>query len=344
MIELIQCFMWFIIIPIILGMIPTHFIKSETNNIIYSLVIGYFILFAILQIISIPMIFAFLTLDTLMYTICAVIGGLCIISIIINFKYIKEYLKNNIENVKKLPLSTIVAIVLIGIQAFALFRYAHIDDDDAFYVATATAAVETNTLYRYTALEGYEELNLPTRYVLSPFPMYTALMSRLTSIHPAILAHTIFPMVFIPLAYCVYTLIANKLFKKDKNSINLFLIILSIISIWGNYSIRSNFSFLLMRIWQGKSILANIMLPSIILMFYNCISEDKNNIWNWIVLIITMTACCLFSEMGLAFAPMILGVISLVLAIRDKKISYLIKSGICCIPCIGYLIVYLFII
>ena len=55
-------------------------------------------------------------------------------------------------------------------------------------------------------------------------------------------------------------------------------ILLSIINIFGNYSIRTNFTFLLFRIWQGKAILANIMLPSIWLMIWNYI----DNIRKWL--------------------------------------------------------------
>ena len=222
MLKLLQGGIWFVIIPIILGMIPTHFIKSEKNNILYSWIMGYFIKFAILQIIAIPMIFADLSLDILLYTFCTLVVLLLIFSIIINRKNLKEFVVGNFIELKKLPITTIAVIIIIGLQAVILGYYTHIDDDDSFYVATATTAVKTNTLYKYTALEGYEYEILPSRYVLSPYPMYNAIISKLINIHPAIVAHTIFPIIFIPLAYCVYALIANKLFKGDKKSVNLF--------------------------------------------------------------------------------------------------------------------------
>ncbi len=342
MLKLIQCIIWLIIIPLILGMIPSYFIKKEKNNILYCFFMGYVIQFAVLQLISIPMIYTYCKLTTVIFVFCSIICILVITAIYINRKNLKDFLKSNFEHIKKLPVSTIFVVLIVLIQISALLIFAHIDEDDSVYVATATTMIHTNTLYEYTALEGYLYEIFPVRYVLAPFPIYTAIISKLTDIHPAIIAHTIFPVIFIMLAYFVYALIGSKLFKNDIKSVNLFLIILSILYIWGNYSIRSNFSFLLMRIWQGKAMLANIWIPAILFIFYDCISDNENKI-AWIFLFITMLSSCLLTQMSLALAPMTLGIISLVFAIREKKISYIIKSGICCLPCITYMIMYLII-
>ena len=94
------------------------------------------------------------------------------------------------------------------------------------------------------------------------------------------------------------------------------------------------------RIWQGKAILANIILPSIWLLFLKCVEENKGII-NWLLLIITMLASCLVSSMGIPLAAITLGGLVVVFLVKDKKVSYLIKSGICVIPNIVYGLMYL---
>lgn len=340
-IKLIMCIILFIIIPEFLGMLISKFFKKE-ENIFFNLILGFIMQFAILEIIAIPMIF-FKSYFLLMAKIWFIIvSSLSLLSLILNLKKFNKIMKNIFNQLKVLPLITIVVLILVGFQTFMLARYAHIDDDDAFYVATATVTIQKGTMYRSCAEDGGYYGGFPTRYVLSPFPLYTAVISHFTNIHPAIIAHTVFPIIFIPLAYILYGIIADKLFNKDKTSVMLFLIILSVVYMFGNYSIRSNFSFLLFRIWQGKALLANILLPFSWIVYLDCI---ENNKWvNWFILFIICLASCLVSSMGIALMPINIGILGLIFTIKNKKITYLIKSIISVIPCISLGIIYLFLI
>ena len=97
-----------------------------------------------------------------------------------------------------------MAGILILFQLVVVVLYAHMDEDDAFYVGTATTAVETDSLYAYNPYTGAAYNVLPSRYILSPFPAFLAVTSRLCGgLHPAIVAHTVFPAVFVFLAYVV---------------------------------------------------------------------------------------------------------------------------------------------
>ena len=69
--------------------------------------------------------------------------------------------------------------------------------------------------------------------------------------------------------------------------------------------------------------------------------EENKGIINWLLLIITMLASCLVSSMGIPLAAITLGGLVVVFLVKDKKVSYLIKSGICVIPNIVYGLMYL---
>lgn len=309
------------IIPELLGLIVTKFLDKEKNNLILAFVIGYLIEFAICQLVAVPLIFIGASFTTLLYIYIGINLILSIVSIVLNVKRLKELFVNNLKSIKEMPkLLTLLVVILVGIQVYALVGYMHLDDDDAFYVGTAVTSVQTNTIYKYSPTTGGEAgEHLDLRYKLGPFPVYYAIMSKIINIHPTIFAHTIMPIVFLPLAYMVIGLLAKYFFNNNKEQIMLFLIFINIMSIWGNYSIRNTFTFLLFRIWQGKSILANIIIPGVWL-FYLIGKEENFKLINYIMMFILILAGCLTTTMGIALPPLSL----MLLIIADeisKKIS-----------------------
>lgn len=344
----------FLIIPTLLGFLITRFLKEYESNVFLAIVLGYLSEFAICQILAIPMIYAKATLTTMLIVYLIITSFLSLVSIILNIKNVKEIIDENIKNIKKFPIGlAIITIVFIGIQIYGFIGYAHIDDDDAFYVGTATVAVQTDTLYRYSATTGEEQSgdHLSSRYRLAPFPVFTALVSKILEIHPAIIAHTVLPVIFIPIVYIIYGLIANELFKSDKKNVFLFLIIMSILHIWGNYSIRTNFTFLLFRIWQGKSVLANMIIPAIIL-FFIMAEKYEFKFVNCLILLITILAGNFTTTMGIGLTPIVLMLLSVTYEIfkinykdiknNNYKLHFknVCKCFICCIPSIIYGIAY----
>ena len=340
MIKVLLCFLWLLFIPLVLGMILTRKMEKYKNNLIFSWVLGYFIEFALFEILSV-MIGLFTTdFNPLFYGWIVLICIIFIASIILNYKRVKEIFKFNVENIKRLPISlTIIMVILIGIQMYVPFRYMHVDDDDSNFVAKATTTYETNTFYKYDD-KGEIKEKKDLRHELATFPIYTATIAKLIDINPAITAHTIFPVVFIPMAYSICFLIADNLFNGDKKKVAVFMILLSLIYIYGNYSRYSNFVRLLYRTWQGKSLVANITVPMLWLTYLDYSKNYRKNIY-WITIIITMFASNLFSSMAVPLMPITLFALTVVYYIKDRKISDFLKSLVSVLPCLLCGILYL---
>ena len=212
------------------------------------------------------------------------------------------------------------------------------DYDDSNFVAKATIARDTNTLFVYDDV-GSKYESFPTRHVFSPFPFFYATIAEIVGTHPAIVDHTIFAVVFLIVGYVVLYLLGTSLFKDDKNKIMMYMIILSLLYIFGKYSRYAIFVRLLGRAWQGKSLLANIILPFIIYLFLEFIGEEKDGFY-WILLFITLWAADLLSSMSI-FLPLIASAILVVLyVIKDKNIKYILKFIPCCLPSLIYGIMY----
>lgn len=339
--NLIACILWFIIIPECVGLGLLNF-KKENNSMIFALVIGYILGFALFQLLAIPMIFLHLKFTTLAYSWTAIMIILAVISVIITRKRLKEIFVENIEALKKLPkFLTIVVIIIVLFQAFMAFKYMHEDYDDSNFVAKATIAVDTNTLYEYGDT-GKELEQIPVRNGLSPYPIYTATISKLIGFHPTVVAHTIFPPLFIIFAYLVYYLISKALFKNDNKKTMLFLLILSILYIFGDYTRYSPFVRLLYRIWQGKSMICAVMLPFVWYLFLEYIGK-KDDKFYWFILFLSLWGSVLLSSMALYLTVLAAGILTVIYAIKDKKLKYLIRFVLCCIPSVIYGIISLFI-
>ena len=346
------------IIPELIGLFILRFLKKENTNLILAFIIGYLFEFAVCQIAGVPYIYKEKTLTELIGVLAITFGIISIVSFILTLTNIKNIFKEFFKLLKETPkLLLLLTVILIGLQVYSYVGYMHIDDDDTFYVGTATVAVQTDSLFKYSAATGEEDLeNQLSRYRLGPFPIFLATISKIIDIHPAIVAHMVLPTVLVPLVYMIYGLIGNELFNKNQKQLYSFLIMLSIVNIWGNYSVRNNFSFFLLRIWQGKAILANVILPAIMLLFIKA-EENNYRFGNCLLLFIAIFAGTLTTTMGIAIPPIELMLLVIVYEfsklfskkINEEKYTFgkvilnLIKCSICCIPSIVYGIAYLII-
>ena len=154
-IKLVLCVVWLVLIPTVLGMLYGYGKPQEKNNSILLFLVGYCIAFAIFEILAIPMTFLQCKFTTLVSVYEIILLLLSIISIILNRKNLKIFFKTNIQTIKKMPLSTILVVVLILLQVIIVFRYMHVDDDDAFFVGNATTSIASNTISKINPSTGY---------------------------------------------------------------------------------------------------------------------------------------------------------------------------------------------
>lgn len=329
------------IFPELLGMMITKWTKNG-HRIFLNYIYGIMIELAITEVLAVPLIILkkpFSVLAGYWLYSCII---LCLVSILLNAcKFnIKDFLERFKTSIKETHWTIILVFILVFTQTYMLTKYTHYDNDDSRFVVYSTIAVQDDVMYTTDYNAGRNNnVVLSSRDILSPFPMFTAIIAKHLDIHPAIVAHTIFPAILIPVAYMVFWQLGYRLLEENREKANIFCIILSIIYMFGDFSDRYNLVSLLYRIWQGKSILANIVLPMSWLVYYECVTDNK--IVNWIALYIMFIAGCLTSEMGIMLMPLSIGAMTVVHMIKYKKISYGIKSLCAVVPCLIYGFMYL---
>lgn len=326
---------WLVFIPGAAGLPLLR--KKEKFSAGECFLTGYLLLFAVMEILALPMI-CLGNIPLHVLTACYAIVAVCMAA-----WGIREFIKKRkstapAERVKRISVRESIswylaaALVLILLQICIVVLYAHMDADDAFYVGTATTGLETDTIFSISPYTGEPYNSLPRRYVLSPFPVFLAVVSALCGkLHPAIMAHTVFPAVFLAMAYLVLYQYGKKWFSEDKKGQDLFLLFGVVLTWFSGYSVYSAGNFQMVRIWQGKALLAAALLPWL---FYLCMDFflEENPRYSWLFLFMADVACCLLSSMGIILAPLLTGIFMVLGFLKFKAVKQLGYGLWCCLP------------
>lgn len=328
-----------LVFPFLIGILCNRIMKRGNNRLLLNWVNGFVVMLGCFQPFALIAIMLKCSLSLLAYVYLIFLLGLSGISVYVNRTDIKVIFMNIPKKIKRTPWQSYVAFLLVLLQLATYFCGVHRDDDDAFYVAAAVTSVGTNTVYEYNPYTGDLYDVLPMRYVLSPFPVFTAVLSYLSGIHAATIAHTILPVFYLGLAYAIYALIGNELFKGKKIEIAWFVIWISLLSIFMSETIYMQGTFSLIRIWQGKAFLASALLPYVFYLGYR--KYRKRSVKReWIMLLFTMLACTLVSSMGVILGAIMTGIMGVMVFCRHRNMKDLLEYMLCCIPNVFLAIVY----
>lgn len=339
MIKAALALFWLLLIPIGIGNVLN--IKNSACALKECFIKGYLFMFSLAEILILPMIYINLPLHILVWCY----GGILIVLACAGFFYwkkwnIKGLLLEGYRNKRSLW-AYFGAILFILLQiAMVMFR-AHMDADDSMYVGAATTAVYTDTIYSISPYTGMPYETLPSRYVLSPFPVFLAVISQLSGgLHPAIMAHTFFPMAFMILVYVVMAQLAKKWFSANVETQGIFMLCVAALNWFSAYSVYNAGNFQMIRLWQGKALLAAACLPLVYCTMSSLMLEKDNKTASWSTLFMLDISCCLVSSMGIMLSVIAIASMAAVSFLRERNIKKCFYAGICCIPSVVLGIIY----
>lgn len=328
------------VVPFLLGLLFTRFVEEEKNNLLFHMASGYMIMFGLFEIVALPLIWQRQSLSLLIGIYGGILLVLSVISLIWNVKRLPEIFKDTVCSIKNFTFCIWAQLAVIAGQIWIYSRYQYANADDSFYVAAATTALSTDKIFAYNPYTGALYEHLPSRYVLSPIYAFTAAISKVTDTHPAILTHSVFMILFLLLAYAVYALLGRALFSYNMEKTGYFLVLLSALNIFAAYSEQTSGLFLLVRLWQGKAILAGILLPMILYLGIRIFMLEGRRA-DWILLAVVLCACCMVSSMGIMLGAIMLGILGILFAWKQKSIRLLFYSALCCLPNLLCAVIYL---
>ncbi len=331
---------WMVIMPSTAGVL---FVSRKANaSWAESMMCGWLFMFALAEVLILPMMWFQLSLKALTITYGVLV--LLTASLGMADMILKRWIFSESSKIlKKASVWFWIALALILLQIIYATLNAHFDADDAFYIGTASTDMATNTIFSISPFTGAPYSELPSRYVLSPYPVLLAMLSSLSGgLHPATMAHTFYPLVFMMLSYLVVFMTGRKLFPQNTHAQGRYLLF-TVVMVWFSaYSIYNRENFFMVRLWQGKASLAGVMLPILLYLGISLVLAEKER-YPWMVLFMAAIGSCLMSTMGVVMTPLLLGIFGLIALVLQKSFKKLIYSLLCCIPCLGLGIVYMMI-
>ena len=307
-------------LPLIVGAV------FDSKSVTFVYLCGQLVLWALFQIIAVPCINCRTDFSTLVWIYTGIVIAAAGVGIYTILKKAKS--KKNADD--KTEMGTrgfrvspflIIALLIIAYQCCIYIFGLHSDLDDSRWIAEANDALVKNKMLLHNPATGVyigRFMGEMVKDVFSPWSMYLAVLSRWTGIRAVVIAHTVYPPILLGMSYAAYYEIGSQLFK-GKHERGIFLLMVSVINLFmaGNTYTQSVFS--LTRIWQGKAVVAAVIIPVILMAVLRT---------DWKLLILTGVSCCLLSGMGIAIGLLMNGVYGLYLLVctvvrkvRSRKLT-----------------------
>lgn len=378
---------WLLVIPVGLGLLFRKAPKREqlpeklqTTGV--TLLIGYLLLFALLEIVGIPvMLFSVYhgySRMVILYAVLLVLGAGTGYGFWIYRKKKARNRSGAVEEtnrfqwLRKEPYDTwegrillILFLLLVGFQLYMAFTRASFDGDDAYYVVQALTAQQTDTLYRIDPNRGVS-VPLDARHALALFPIWEAFVGTMCGIHATIMAHSVAPLLLIPLTYLIYYEIGRELFCNKKRLLPMFLALMALWQMFGNVSIYTTETFFLTRTWQGKSFAGNFIIPAVFWIFLCLFREEdhrnqqkreldaedavkgksrkirsRNSSSLWMMLTLLNLAAGASSSLAVLLSCALTMGLGVLLMIRSRRFRNLICAGLSCALGGAYVLLYM---
>lgn len=353
-INILILFLILTVVPFGAGLVPAFFLRRKKKRLSMVYIMGIVELMALFQLVAIPVIIFKpdgFGLIVILYTILAsltVVAGitLLIVDIRINGNPFKGRHKSGIAFTKEEVVLWIIAIGLILFQMVMSLFTQSFDGDDAYYVVESLLSVETGTLYSIKPYTGLTT-SMDLRHALASVPIWIAYLSKISGIHPTIIAHSFLGLILIPLLYMIYYQCGLILFRKERKKLPIFLIFVSIMYIFGNVSIYTNATFMMTRTWQGKSMLANMVILTItwlMLAIYDTENiEREMRLGYWITLMLINIVAAMCSTASVLLAAAFIGGSGLILTVYKRDMQVILRLLVTCVPLVAYGAMYMLI-
>ena len=233
-------------------------------------------------------------------------------------------------------------ILIIGVVIYQFIVLRNADADDSRFVVNAVDMVRTDRMFLTNPANGREisyfrgEL---AKDAIAPWAVYPASVSRWTGISPSVFLHSIVPILMVILVSLAYCLLSRKFVPEGWGGRCFFVFLLWLINIYGYYSIYGPETFIMIRSWQGKAVVASFAIPMMIYIFF-CIYESPAGWGKYISLLAVNLCMCFLSGMGLIIGAVMIGCYAIVYTIAKRNIRILPKMLLMCIPNAVYYYLY----
>ena len=311
--------------------------------------IGFFLYFAVFQVVAEVMILTGQRLHVLGRTwlgLLALLAGAAAVIVFQEGKRVRTGRARAASVVRIRPSGIVRLLAALMVAAVfcecasAVLMQRNIGWDFAYYIGNMTTSVATDTMYVYDGSSGWMRSHLELRYALSSFYMNTAWISQMTGISALVLQKYVMGILCVLLTNAVVYSFAMEVFHRDLKKTAVLVTLTVVLTIfWDVYDTTAQ--FLMLRNYEAKAYCANVVMPMVCYLLYR-IWQDSKDKRNWMELFLTAFASVAVSMSSVVLVPVLIGIMLLAhLVIERQWDAATIRCGIfCMMPNVCYLLVY----
>lgn len=306
---------------------------------ILTLVVGFFGYFGLFQIVTIPFICLKMPFHILVIVWGIICAGILMKGVFRDRKTLIENLRIVKQEmaVSKVYLAVGVAVLVVFLIVYQAMHY-YTGFDTAYYVGNINTTLYTDSMYLYDGSTGLLEKYIDMRYALSGFYMNTAFWCRVFGVSPIIVQNYGMGSICILMAAFIMFLIGRKVFGKNTEKAYIYtglILLLNLFFVSG----FSTADFLVYRGYEAKGFCANVVIPA---MFYGILEiwEGAQQKEKWKLMFLIAFSSVPISMSSILIVPAMIGIITLVECLIQKKAQLLWYGIICALPNVIYLILY----
>ena len=295
--------------------------KKGSYSLTLSLILGYFIYFAIFGCIGVACIFLRVSTTGLAKLVTVYTLILSVFGLLTGRRMMRGWRESIPGKLKDHGPMLLLLLAVVLVQCLFQAFYTDGSQDAAFYVSLSSVAVEKNALALYNVYSGAKSTAFNPRYVFSAYPYHNAAWSLIMNLPPIIQARTVMPVVHAFVANLIYYRIGRELFRdRSAKAADLFVSFILLLQI-SSRTLYLPGAFYVARLYEGKSVIANIIVPAILLCMLFLYRRDAGEgRWPWLWLFFVNTAAVCFSG-SVFIAALSQAGFALPVLVRDRKLK-----------------------
>ena len=305
-------------------------IKADIS---FVFILGYLGYFAVFELLIVPMTLLWVPLTTAAYVWAVFMAVLVVAAAVWGIISLRKRNRKSAGIWKQHSWMIFLAGAAVLLQCLIVIFYNDTTVDAAYYVGTVSTSVYTDTLARYNPFNGAALKTFQARYIFSAYPMNNAVWCRLLGIHPIVQAKIVMSCMNVLTVNLIIYQIGKRLLENDAKKADLMVVFTCMLQLFCG-TLYSSGTFFFTRCYEGKAILANIAIPTV-LMCAIWYLQEKDNRNVWIILFITAISALTFSGSAIIF-PVVITAGMAPAAVMNKKPFGLLYCVICMIPSILY--------
>lgn len=300
-------------------LIKTH--NNNGKNGVNKILLGYLVLISLFQFISLPAMYFAMEFRPLFFIYIGIIIGIIIISIFFRCKWKIKWIEIRNYSLSETKFYYIIwgtILLIIFFQIYVIINYQHIDADDSFYISSINTILGRNRVLDCDPSTGILGFPFTDSYKLVSYEVWLAVICKLFFINPALLCHTIIPIFFVIIHYLIIYKISLTI---NKEKTIYFMFLFCILNLFSGYSVYNQGAFLFFRIWQGKAVLVNIILPALFWRMICIYKEKKVEYFDLFYFFLLLVAGFHSTTVGLYLIPLAYGAYTITYFLYCKNIK-----------------------